>query len=304
MRRHRLFHLIRNHPPRKLSQNPLGHKSSDVESLNHAPQIFFPRSIANEAGYRAKTISPQTSAKPPSIEAPGEYYHDHQQAHDFHNPSNPISMLDGPATPGSAGYRMNAFRFPQSSPHGNKGQHLDPTVLIIERRDSMDSGDLSLAYDSDGEVLPMTKSGVNTPATPHHHQGHPIRHAQSQPGYRRRGSLSKTGTKSDDTVWEETSGAGANPGSSLTSSQTLRRHNSDGPSMYNRGKVRVSSASDTLEVSAAQLREQQTRRERPVSQLHPYVSLGLQTLHILMLMDACAFFSIHSSFSISRRLLT
>ncbi|KAF6761188.1 hypothetical protein DFP72DRAFT_880367, partial [Ephemerocybe angulata] len=239
--------------------------------VSGSPSVFFPRSITHEAGYRVKIISPQTSAKPPSVNAP-EYFHDHHQGYHFHDPSNPIAALDGPATPASGAYRMSSFRFPQET----RPRHVDTPPPVLDRRGSVDTDGLSSTYDSDGEVPPMRRR--SSPIPPH--QNHPVQHSQSQPGHKRMESFSNSGTKSDDTVWEEGGGGGGvawpagrdsqmDGAATSTSSPTLRRHNSDGPFVYNRhGKFsRLDSSKSDIRRPVREVLQE----ERPVSQLHPYL---------------------------------
>ncbi|TEB38185.1 hypothetical protein FA13DRAFT_1785999 [Coprinellus micaceus] len=188
--------------------------------------IFFPRSITQESGYRAKVMTPDTSAKPPSIVGGGpEYFHDHNQSHYYPDPSNPISVLESPVTPGSGGFRMRSFRFPHDA--DGAAEH---NIHAPQRRDSADTGDLSMEYESEGEVLPMS-----TKANP---QRHPVQHSQSQPGHKRIDSFTDSGTKSSGTICVPGGSMDPTPDgrpSGSTPPATLRRHNSDsGPFFYNR----------------------------------------------------------------------
>ncbi|KAG2015497.1 hypothetical protein CC2G_008765 [Coprinopsis cinerea AmutBmut pab1-1] len=206
--------------------------------------IFFPRSIAQESGYRAKVISPQSSAKPPTISSsapPDYYYYDHYD-HEI-GMARPISALESPTSPASA-IRMHSFRFPQEP------QHFDRTSRPPRRRrDSGDTGDLSIAYDSDAESIAMTSQTM---------QAHPIQHSVSQPGHSRH-----SGATSDDTIWDRQHPDDRRPSSSLRS---MRRY-SDGPFIYNRGG-KITRVGIVHPPSQEPLRRTNSRRR---SQLHPYL---------------------------------
>lgn len=203
-------------------------------------------------------MTPQTSAKPPSIVGGNpEYYHDHHQSAYYQDPSNPISALESPTTPSSGAFRMRSFRFPQEG-----DVIIDPGMG--ERRMSTGTGEFSLEYDSDGEIVPMSHQGKMIPINPH-----PIQHSQSQPGQKRVGSFTNSGTKSSDTMCA--------PGSSIdqtlagsTPTTTLRRHYSDGPFVYNRqGHItRFADQSSVDDRSSRGL----ARTDRHEGLLHPYVS--------------------------------
>ncbi|TFK25709.1 hypothetical protein FA15DRAFT_668226 [Coprinopsis marcescibilis] len=196
--------------------------------------IFFPRSVAQESGYRAKIISPETSAKPPTISSQPPSYHHHYQDNEYENPmSNPMSVLHHPMPPSPL--RMSGFRFPQQQDR---------------RRDSIESGDISLAaYDSDADSVAMSS----------HTLPHRVRKSMSQPGHSRSPSNHNSGSRSEDTMWD------GRPHDGDTTSSS-RRH-SDGPFLYTRHGKFVRSVD--RHSSQMPLRPRDSRRS---STLHPYVA--------------------------------
>ncbi|KAH6913769.1 hypothetical protein BKA70DRAFT_1259435 [Coprinopsis sp. MPI-PUGE-AT-0042] len=216
--------------------------------------IFFPRSVAQESGYRARVISPEASK--PATET---YYHDHHR-HD-RGTSNPMSVLGYPARP-TSGTLHRDFQFPAEDQDGilydDAGHSIQRPRPPRQSADTGEEDEESLGYDdSDVESMGVSLSKHTVSRVQSRQdeqrsqrqlqaQQHPIQHSISQPP-RSRGS----GTKSDDTLLP-----------------SLRRH-SDGPFIHHRnGKSTVSRTTSRVESSAHHERHQSSRCS---SQLHPYV---------------------------------
>jgi hypothetical protein len=161
-------------------------------------QIFFPRSITRESGYKAKANSAHSSNIPPSSPLPN-YHHNR-------DPSSPKSVYTRNPVPE---IRMSSFRFPDSSsPH--PFHHLDnQSHPHAPRRNSTES-ELSPGYESDAESEALSSHLPSLHTMPSHLDS-------SQP--------SKSGApSSDDTVWEREQELAA----------LKRRRHSDGPFFYDR----------------------------------------------------------------------
>ncbi|KAH6910415.1 hypothetical protein BKA70DRAFT_1273055 [Coprinopsis sp. MPI-PUGE-AT-0042] len=208
--------------------------------------IFFPRSVAQESGYRARVISPEASK--PATET---YYHDHHR-HD-RGTSNPMSVLGYPARP-TSGTLHRDFQFPAEDQDG---------ILYDDAGPLHSTAASATAYGGElhsKHTVSRVQSRQDEQRSQRQLQAqqHPIQHSISQPP-RSRGS----GTKSDDTVWEEDHDHPA-----IASLPSLRRH-SDGPFIHHRnGKSTVSRTTSRVESSAHHERHQSSRCS---SQLHPYV---------------------------------
>jgi hypothetical protein len=207
-------------------------------------QIFFPRSITRESGYKAKIISPQISGKVPIPTSLPDYY-----GSDI--PGSPISAV-----------RMGAFRCP-IEPAGATQAH---AIYVTESqaghsRHSAES--ISPGYESDAESLAMA-----SPTMPSHLMDYHPPQNKSHPQYRHDSSQTAasrptSGGRSDDTVWERQDDS---------SPYTTRRRHSDGPFVYNRHRSIVAAIPGSVPISEEGHRSTDHERETGSSQLHPYVS--------------------------------
>lgn len=207
--------------------------------------IFFPRSITQESGYKARVESQQMSGKPPTVSSPLPDYYQHVR-----NPSSMKSTYRRhPVSPDST-LRMSAFQFPQQLGHPFHGH--DRQSHPGRRRRSGDS-DISPGYESDTEGV-MMPSVVPFQLTPS---------SRSQTVMSMKPA---SGGRSDDTMWEHQAQATA-----------TRRHSAGSFAML--AKPTHSDAA----VSASQ--EDLRRRPGVSNQLHPYVMTFTSPIDLLDLPD-------------------
>lgn len=204
-------------------------------------QVFFPRSITQESGYKAKILSPQISGKIPIPTPLPDYY--------------------GPDVPGSptSAVRMGAFRYPADD------SQIHPIYVTESQagqsRHSAES--TSPGYESDAESFAMASSTIPSPHLIDYHppknRSHPqYRHDSSQTA----ASRPTSGGRSDDTVWERQD----------DSLPHTKRRRSDGPFVYSRHRSIIAVIPGSVPVSEEGHRSTDHERETGSSQLHPYVS--------------------------------
>jgi len=202
-------------------------------------QIFFPRSITRESGYRAKIFSPQFHEKVPIPISPVQ---------DNHEPPSPKHYVPGSPT---SGVRMGTFRSP-TEPLKDLQIH---TIYTTESqaghyRRSTENDSLECESDADSFV-------IASPTTPHvMEEHHPQRRFHQQS--RQDSSQTASGGRSDDTMWERQDDSLPN-----------RRRHSDG--VYNRHRIIVAAIPGS---PASEEGHWSTDHEREAgrSQLHPFVS--------------------------------
>ncbi|PPQ81175.1 hypothetical protein CVT24_009475 [Panaeolus cyanescens] len=188
--------------------------------------IFFPRSITRESGYKAKIISPQNSAKVPTLTSPLPDYYVHNQNmpdspksyfpesdyHFHHEDGDPVAIMSDEGGPQGV-YRT------QSQP--------------VRPRPSTD-GEMSPGYESDSDSISVTTPTNPIPmqdyfARPQTH----VRAESGSTGYNNSGttqtmvSRPTSGGRSDDTRWERTETQG--PEAVDHTSEPLRNPSSTSP---------------------------------------------------------------------------
>lgn len=236
-----MLYLFRYYTSRKCSYHCLG--SQTTKMLKALRQIFFPRSITRESGYKAKIITHHNTAKAPTASSPLPNYYPQE-----HEPPSPKAYSP------TSGNRMNSFRFPNHSynePMSPQAVQATESHIGYNRR-SMES-ETSPGYESDAEsIVPVSPSTI---------QFHTIskRQSSSQTAM----SRPTSGGKSDDTVWERHDDY---------SSGSARRRHADGPFVFNRQGVMVTTIPGSAPASEDGHRSTDLERAGTPSLLHPYVS--------------------------------
>ncbi|PPQ72203.1 hypothetical protein CVT25_006597 [Psilocybe cyanescens] len=204
--------------------------------------IFFPRSITRESGYKAKIVTPHNSAKAPSVASPLPNYYPHD-----HEPSSP--KANTVASPVSA-TRMSSFRFPNEQRSPQEGVQSTTSHAGHPRRST--ESETSPGYESDAESIALA-----SPSTIHFQSLTP-RQDSSQTAM----SRPTSGGRSDDTVWERHDDY----------SSSARRQHADGPFVYNRQGVIVSTIPGSGPASEEEgQRSNDRERAATPSLLHPYL---------------------------------
>ncbi|KAF4614593.1 hypothetical protein D9613_003309 [Agrocybe pediades] len=206
--------------------------------------IFFPRSITQEAGYKARIVSPSASAKVPTATQPDaaspnpEYYNRGRAA--------PSSKAFRGASPVSPNDPMNTFRYPAIEREGDvtprptvhrpaySTESVDEPIPSTETESEGEGEPTSPDYESgaegDAESIEMAASPSIVTSHTHHStaQAPQVQHHAMAP----RQSSSQTyvsrptsGGRSEDTVWER-----QEERSTSTSAGARRRFVHDGPS--------------------------------------------------------------------------
>ncbi|KAF8633315.1 hypothetical protein AX17_004488 [Amanita inopinata Kibby_2008] len=196
--------------------------------------IFFPRSIAQEAGYRVQEYSPRNSAKSPSLSAPPPHSRQHHQP-----VSSPKSDFD------TSRYDHTGRGF---CSHNLRSLSNIPAPVLGSRSrcfscslDSVNSY-MSPGYESDAESIGIpSQSKVS----------HEVTKTHSMPP--RAATKSVSDPQTDDTVWDRP--------------MTVMRRHSEGVNLYERyGKVtNVTPLMRTVSFA------EHVRQSPPPTPLHPYV---------------------------------
>lgn len=133
--------------------------------LSKITKIFFPRSFAHEAGYKAKIHTPQTSRKVASTASPTHYYCEGS----VHAPKQSLG-LDNPVAPPDPRY---SFQFSEhTQPETTFNSSRVSVSRFTESRHSLDSrGSPSYETDAESEAITSHTMPTTPPRTGEHRLG-------------------------------------------------------------------------------------------------------------------------------------
>lgn len=179
-----LFHFVCYHP---FGKHPYGW-CRDGTNLG-STQIFFPRSITREAGYRAKRPSTSANSKAPEPELPSQprmfsapmspsgSYHRY-----YHNQNQPSSHISSPRLPPSPGTNtalsLAAFRYPLPVPPDEEAPtpdyaSEDPEVKSIDHgSETQDAANQDMALSDSSHAHHRIATAKSSPPRPRPPQSH------------------------------------------------------------------------------------------------------------------------------------